>query len=135
MSAESNFLDVQLLGREYRVACPPDEREALLAAVALVDEQVKEITARSRSGGAERVAVMAALNLAHELLSLRRRPSAPEAAPGAVFAAVGEGNEGGFDTPDFQRRIGAMEAKLDEALRGKADSSADAAPPRSDSLF
>jgi len=130
MSAESNFLDVQLLGREYRVACPPEEREALLAAVALVDEQVKQITARTRSGGAERVAVMAALNLAHDLLALRRSASAPQAGD----ASAAEAQEG-FDTPDFQRRIGAMEAKLDEALRGKADASSEATAPRSDSLF
>ena len=134
MSAESNFLDVQLLGREYRVACPPDEREALLEAVALVDQQVKEITSRTRSGGAERVAVMAALNLAHDLLALRRSAAAP-----AVSAAPAEGGSAvageTFDTPDFQRRIGSMEAKLDEALRGPAEGSAEAESPRAAPLF
>ena len=37
MSLEPNFLDVKIMGREYRVACAPEERDALLAAVDLVD--------------------------------------------------------------------------------------------------
>lgn len=127
MSAESNFLDVQLLGREYRVACPPDEREALLSAVTLVDQRVKEITSRSRSGGAERVAVMAALNLAHELLALRRTVAAAPAGETLATAPGGAACNAAavppvFDTPDFQRKINSMEAKLNEALQGGADS-------------
>ena len=69
MSAEPNFLDVNIMGREYRVACTPDEREALLAAVDLVDNKMREIAQRTKSTIAERVAVMAALNIAHEHLS------------------------------------------------------------------
>ena len=55
------------MGREYRVACGAEERDALLAAVDLVDNKMREIAQRTKSTIAERVAVMAALNIAHEL--------------------------------------------------------------------
>jgi len=64
-------LDITLLGREYRVTCPPDERESLLAAVQLLETRMSEIGSRTRSTG-ERLAVMAALNLAHDLICLKQ---------------------------------------------------------------
>ena len=54
-------LDVKIMGREYRVACSPEEREALLAAVDLVDGKMRDIAQRTKNTIAERVAVMAAL--------------------------------------------------------------------------
>jgi len=91
-----NTLDIKLLGKDYRVACPPEERESLQAAVELLDERMGEMATKSKSTG-ERLAVMTALNLAHELLSQKN--------PGA-----------GVDRYDLKRRISAMEARLDEAL-------------------
>ena len=67
MIAEPNFLDVKIMGREYRVACSPEERDSLVAAVDLVDNKMREIAQRTKSTIAERVAVMAALHIAHEL--------------------------------------------------------------------
>ncbi|AEV24940.1 hypothetical protein Dsui_0527 [Azospira oryzae PS] len=102
-----NFIDVAILGREYRVACPPGEQEALLAAVAYVDRKMQDIAAKSKTAAAERVAVMAALNIAHELLSAGKAES------------PAENPETPVDGPDFQRRIGAMETQLDAALQGQ----------------
>ena len=56
MSGEQNFLDVKIMGRDYRVACTPEEREGLLAAVELVDNKMREIAQRTKSTIAERVA-------------------------------------------------------------------------------
>jgi cell division protein ZapA len=92
----ANTLDIKLLGKDYRVACPPEERDSLQAAVDLLDERMGEMAAKSKSTG-ERLAVMTALNLAHELLSQKN--------PGA-----------GVDRYELKRRISAMEARLDEAL-------------------
>lgn len=100
MSSEPNFLDVKIMGREYRVACAPAERDALLSAVDLVDNKMREIAQRTKSTIAERVAVMAALNIAHEHLS--GNPAAN------AFAAV--------DTSDAKRRIGDMGARIDSVL-------------------
>jgi len=99
MSAEPNFLDVKIMGREYRVACTPEERDALLSAVDLVDNKMREIAQRTKSTIAERVAVMAALNIAHEHLS---------GASGTIAEAV--------DTSDAKRRIDDMGARLDDVL-------------------
>lgn len=100
MSAEQNFLDVKIMGREYRVACLPDERDALLAAVDLVDNKMREIAQKTKSTIAERVAVMAALNIAHERL----------AAPAADTA------EEALASTDTKRRIEDMGARLDAVL-------------------
>ena len=68
-----NFIDVAILGREYRVACPPGEQEALLAAVAYVDRKMQDIAAKSKTAAAERVAGMAALNITNYFPPGRRR--------------------------------------------------------------
>ncbi len=99
----SNTVEVKLLGKAYRVACEPAEREALLAAVAFLDGRLKEIgekTPGSARGG-ERLAVMAALNLAHEFLAAKNTPA-------DVAAAL--------ESESIQRRIDSIEAKLDESL-------------------
>ncbi|MDR2188695.1 MAG: cell division protein ZapA [Azonexus sp.] len=104
MSLEANFLDVKIMGREYRVACTPDEREALLLAVDLVDGKMREIAQRTKNTIAERVAVMAALHIAHEHLS------AAGGTPGITIS--GEA----VDSSDIKRRIDAMGARLDAVL-------------------
>lgn len=95
-------LDIKLQGRAYSVACAPEEREALLEAVALLDAKMADIAQKTKSTG-ERLAVMTALNLAHELTSLKKSPSTPLA------------------SDDLKRRIDAMEARLDSALAQQDD--------------
>jgi cell division protein ZapA len=96
MADGAKTIDVTLLGRSYRVACEDHEREALLQAVAYLDGKMNEIKTAGKVAGSERVAVMAALNIAHELLSTKL------------------GN--GFDIGQAKRRISAIEAQLDSAL-------------------
>lgn len=61
---------VQILGKEYKLSCPPGEREGLLQAARLVDERMKGLKTDGMIG-LERIAVMAALNLGFELLQSR----------------------------------------------------------------
>ena len=103
MSNEPNFLDVKIMGREYRVACAPEERDALLASVELVDNKMREIAQRTKSTIAERVAVMAALNIAHEHLSGTTLPSVE-----TIAEAV--------DSADAKRRISDMGVRIDAVL-------------------
>ena len=107
MPNEANYLDITLLGKEYRVACPPEEHDALLAAVAYVDEKMHDIAEKTKSNISERIAVMAALNIAHEHLS--QRP------PAMATPSVG-GPETGVDFGAVKRRISDMEAKLEAVL-------------------
>jgi cell division protein ZapA len=96
MSTKPKTLDVSILGRSYRVTCADDEREALLAAVAYVEKKMTEIKAASKVAGVERIAVMAALNIANELLSIK----------------IGSG----FDMAELKRRMNSVQSKLDQAL-------------------
>jgi len=96
-------LDVSILGREYRVACKESEREDLLQAVQFLDRRMREIRDAGKIAGNERIAVMAALNIANELLrATHGRP--PTAATS------------GFDTAAVQRRISAMQSAIDRAM-------------------
>jgi len=58
-----------ILGKDYRVACREEEAEPLQAAATYLDEKMQAIRTSGRVIGIERVAVMAALNISHELLS------------------------------------------------------------------
>jgi cell division protein ZapA len=62
---------IRLLDREYTVGCEPDERDSLLAAAKLLDSKMREVRGSNRMAALDRVAVLAALNFAHELLQLR----------------------------------------------------------------
>jgi len=68
---ESKPVSIRVLDKEYQVACPADEEPALLESARLVDEKMREIRDARKMVGADRVAVMAALNLAHDLLMLQ----------------------------------------------------------------
>jgi len=89
-------IDITVLGRTYKVACEEPEREALLRTAAYLDAKMNEIRNAGKVSGTERIAVMAALNIAHELLTTK----------------LG----GGFDIGEAKRRIAAVEAKLDSVL-------------------
>ena len=65
-SSETVF--VQILDKEYQVACPPGEKDALIQAAHNLDERMRDIRGSGNVIGLERIAVMAALNLSHELL-------------------------------------------------------------------
>ena len=89
-------MDVTIMGREYRVVCKPDERQELLDAVAYVDRQMREIRDNSKQNNAERVAVMTALNVTHELLKVRV--------------------SGSVDLGGLKRRIQTMQSTIDATL-------------------
>lgn len=64
-------LDVAIMGREFRVACPEDERESLLQAVSFLDRKMREIRDGGKVIGLERIAIMAALNITHDYLAAK----------------------------------------------------------------
>ncbi len=96
MSNATKTLDVKILDRELRIACPEEERGELLDAVAYLDKKMHEIHESGKIASVERIALMAALNITHELLGTK----------------VGRG----FDLADFKRRINTMQAAIDTAL-------------------
>ncbi len=93
-------VDVSILGREYSLACRPTEKDALLEAVRLVDQRMVAIKNSGRVAGNERIAVMAAIQIAGELLAMR--------APSGPLANVAVG--------DFKRKIEDMHSMLDQVV-------------------
>jgi cell division protein ZapA len=71
VSSASEPVNVRLLDREYTIGVEPDERDSLLAAAKLLDGKMREIRGSNRMAAVDRIAVLAALNLAHELQQLR----------------------------------------------------------------
>jgi len=59
---------VEILGKEYRISCAENERDALLASARYLDEKMGDVRTGGKVVGSERIAVMAALNISHELL-------------------------------------------------------------------
>ncbi|MGC2458608.1 MAG: cell division protein ZapA [Gallionellaceae bacterium] len=98
MTTESKVdaFDVTILDREFRVACPDNEREELMEAVAYLDKNMREIRDAGKITALEPIAIMAALNIAHELLTTR----------------IGSG----FDMGEFKRRMESMQAAIEATL-------------------
>jgi len=68
MPKNTTSVSAKVLDKEYNFACPPDERDALLDSVKHVDEKMREIRNSGKVIGVERIAVMAAINIANEML-------------------------------------------------------------------
>jgi cell division protein ZapA len=103
MSAEEKARDkgavtISLMGREFRVGCPEGEEKQLQASVDYLNRKLKEVRDTGKVVGNERIAIMAALNIAHEFVSNNGKAS------------------GAADGAAIRRRILAMQETLDTAL-------------------
>ena len=87
---------VNILDREFLIGCTPDERAGLLAAASYLDGKMRELRGASRTQSIDRIAILAALNMAHELLQAKERSE----------------SEAGVMAQHLQ----ALRAKLDAAL-------------------
>ena len=77
MCHDSKRVTVRILDKEYQVACRPEEKEALLTAAQELDGRMRQVrNAGAAILGVDRIAVMVALNLCHELQQERKKPSA-----------------------------------------------------------
>jgi cell division protein ZapA len=102
MAGEIKAFEVTIMGRQFRVSCAPEEEKDLVAAVEYVDRTMNEIRTAGKIVGNERIAVMAALNIAHELLRTK-------------------GGKG-VDAADVRRKVAAMRNTVTEALADTQDS-------------
>ena len=97
---DKGALTISILGREFRVACPEGEERQLLASVDYLNRKLKEVRDTGKVVGNERIALMGALNIAHEMLSLQKSP----------------GSAPGIDVGAFRRRIVSMQETVESAL-------------------
>lgn len=89
-------LELSILGRSYRVACKPEERSDLMACARYVDQKMEAIRASGKILGADRIAVMAALQIAQELMAAK--------------------NSDGVSIVELQRRLRDLNALADDML-------------------
>jgi len=101
VKADGPGIEINILDRKLRIACAEDEQQDLLRAVHFLDAKMREIRDRGKIIGGERIAILAALNIAHELLSNQRGS--------------------GFDTGELKRRMQSMAAVIDEAMSAQED--------------
>jgi cell division protein ZapA len=88
------------MGREFRIACKPDERAALQQAVNIVETKMSSIRNTGKVVGLDKIAVMAALQIAHESL-LGSNPSNPIL---------------GLDIETIERKINSIEQMVENSL-------------------
>jgi len=99
VNEQTTTVTIRLLDKDYQVACPADERMALLESARYLDEKMREIRDSRKMIGSERVAVMAALNIAHDLLQCR---------------------EGSGDTAGVDNKLRQLQNKVEAAItRGR----------------
>ena len=79
VAAEPVRVAIRILDKDYHIACPAEEKAELLQSADFLNGRMREIRESGKVSGSERIAVMTALNLAHDLLQLRARPVSPEA--------------------------------------------------------
>lgn len=87
--------DVKIMGRDFTVSCSDDELQGLMDAVDYLNNKMNEIRDTGKVVGVERIAIMAALNMSHDLLHIK---------------------SGGVDIGDYRRRINAMQNQIDDAI-------------------
>jgi cell division protein ZapA len=92
----SEPVTVHILEREYLVACPPDERPALMTASQLLDSRMREVRGGNRMASIDRIAVLAALNIAAEFIKLKQ--------------------DAGERDRDLSRTLGELNRRLDGLL-------------------
>ena len=91
----SKPIDIEILGREFTVSCTDEERQGLLDAVGYLDSKMREIRDAGKIVGVERIAIMAALNITHELLNAK---------------------SGDVDVGDIKRRVYNMQNQIEEVI-------------------
>lgn len=96
--SENKGVDVSILGREFTIACTEEERPSLLEAVNYLDKKMRDIRDTGKIVGVERIAIMAALNISHELLNTK---------------------SGDVDVGDIKRRVTKMQEQIDQVFSTK----------------
>lgn len=103
-------VSVNILDKEYLISCPEEERNALLSAARLLDRSMREIRASGKVIGSDRIAVMAGLNIAHELLTQNSAHS----------GSTNETNTNAIKS-STKSRIQTMQEKIDQVLNNQRE--------------
>ena len=97
MSQEQARVSVRIMEKEYVIACPYEERTALLDTAEFLNSRMREIRDSGKVVGLDRIAVMVALNLANELLRLKNQDARLESDASGRIRALRERVEGAIE--------------------------------------
>lgn len=114
MSKKANTFSVTILDKEYQVACPAEQQADLLLSARHLDEQMRAIRSTGKVIGLERIAVMAALNISHELLQARNGVAKTDPAPAKKTQHAEDIGDALSDVD--KAGLSHLSSKLDEAL-------------------
>ncbi len=98
MSKPVQPVSLNILGKEYKIVCAPGEQEALIRSAQALDKQMRKIRDTGKVAGADRIAVLAALNLAHD------------------STTTVTGVKGGVDEAAFCERLSDLRKKIEKVL-------------------
>lgn len=96
---------VRILDKEYTIACPAEEREGLLESARILNDKMRDIRSSGKVIGSERIAVLAALNITHELLQQRHHGSGYTGDIGRRLRRLQERIEGVLESEDRQLKL------------------------------
>ncbi|MEW9573466.1 cell division protein ZapA [Rhodanobacter sp. Si-c] len=95
---------LRLIDREFLIACAPEERDGLIEAAALLDRKMRELRANTRAPSFERLAVLAAVSMTHELLALRKQQGGHDQQAANRLATLRQRLEIALENADTQHR-------------------------------
>jgi cell division protein ZapA len=93
----SEPVNISVLDREYTIGVEPAERDSLMAAARLLDSKMREVRGSNRMAAVDRIAVLAALNLAHELQQLREQDNGAQRDAALLLDAMQRKLDGALD--------------------------------------
>lgn len=99
MSTTPTPISVSILDREFLIGCSEEERPGLIAAASYLDGKMREVRNSARAAGLDRIAVMAALNIAHEFMQLTQRNHADDGVLAQHLHSLRNKLDGMLDTP------------------------------------
>ena len=70
---ENHVISVKILDRSYQIKCPPEQTQALQESASYIDQQMRKFKQNTQINNTERVAIVTALNICHELMQLRKQ--------------------------------------------------------------
>ena len=93
-------MTIRILGKDFHIACKPEEQSALLASAEYLDGKMRQIRQQGKLLGSDRITVMAALNISHELLQSKTHPKDNEQALGARIRRLRKRVESSLQDPE-----------------------------------
>lgn len=99
MNIKPYVVSLMIMGKEYKIACEPEEQEDLIYSAGQLDAQMRKMRDSGKVNGADRIAVITALNLAHELQVAKNQNAALKQSLNDCLAGISHKIENVLENP------------------------------------